>query len=218
MAIIDYLDGVDPINGSRRAITFTTSPAGPIAKRRTAPNNPHTNPRNNVRSLLYRTNIFYWALNDGQKNAWANLAAAEGITGPYGKPGHLAGYAMFSKLQLNNQLAGHALYANHPPHNPIIPPTWLTLTRIDNTTIRVTFNPSANWNLKQIYLRQALPGPGINRWDPTDGYVAQYSPLNPNSPYDFTTHFPHLAGWNGRYWLGCQRSCGCRSAEELWDI
>ncbi len=218
MAIIDYLDDVDPIQGSRRGVTFDVSQAGPIAKRKASPINPQSNPRNKVRSLLYATNAFYWALTAGQKTAWTNLADASGITGPWGMGGFQAGCAMFFKLQLNAQLAGDPLYANHPPHNPVIPPIWLTLTRINNTTIRTTFVPSANWNLKRIYLRQALPGPGVRRWGPSDGYIAQYSPLNPNSPFDFTTHFPHLAGWHGRYWTGTQRGCGCRSAEELWDI
>ena len=125
---------------------------------------------------------------------------------------------MFYKLQIPARQAGDPFYANHPPHNPTTPPTWLTLNRIDNDTIRVTFNPSAAWNTKRIYLRQGLPGPGFRRWSAADGYIAEYSELSPASPHDFTTHFPHLAGWHGRYWLGCQRSCGCRSAEELWDL
>ncbi len=105
---------------------------------------------------------------------------------------------------------------HHTPRLP--PPTWQTFTRIDTDTVRATFIPSANWNQKRIYLRQALPGPGVRRWCPADGYVVSYSPPNPNSPFDFTVKFQHLAGWHGRYWTGTQRLCGCRSAEELWDL
>lgn len=218
MAIIAYLDGVDAIQGSRRGLTFDVSQAGPIVKRRPSPINHQTDDRMQIRLILKQANQFFWDLTAGQKNAWKNLAAASGITGPGGDNSVQAGCAMFFKLQINNYIAGDGFYANHPPHNPVIPPIWLTQTRIDNNTIRVTFTASANWNLKHIYLRQGLPGPGVRRWAPTDGYIAQYSPLNPNTPFDFTTHFPHLAGWHGRYWLGCQRSCGCRSAETLFDL
>lgn len=218
MAVIVFLDDVDPITGSRRGVTFDVSQAGAIAKRRPSPVNHQTNDRMKVRSLLKFTNQYFWDLTAGQKTAWANLAAADGTTGPYEMTKWQAGCAMFFKLVLNAQLAGDPIYGNHPPHNPTLPPTWLTLTRIDKDTVRVTFNPSAAWNTKRIYLRQAIPGPGVRRWSFYDGYIAQYSPLNPNSPFDFTTHFQHLAGWHGRYWLGCQRSCGCRSAETLWDL
>lgn len=218
MATIVFLDGVDEIIGSRRGVTFDRSQAGNYVKKRPSPVNHQTNARMKLRTILKAANQYYWNLTAGQKTAWGNLAAARGITGPWGMTKSQAGCAMFFSLQINNYIAGDGFYANHPPHNPIIPPTWLTLTRIDKDTIRVTFNPSANWNLKHIYLRQALPGPGVRRWSAADGYIAEYSPLNPNSPTDFTTHFQHLAGWHGRYWLGCQRSCGCRSAEELWDL
>ncbi|MBA7684729.1 hypothetical protein ES703_93136 [subsurface metagenome] len=218
MATIVFADGVDPIKGHRRGIAFDISQAGHIAKRRPSPINHLTNPRMLVRSLLPFTNQYFWNMTNGQKTAWANLAAMAGVTGPFGQGGHQAGCAMFFKLVLNAQLAGDPIYANHPAHNPVTPPTWLTLTRIDKDTIRVTFTASAQWVTKRIYLRQAIPSPGHRNWKPTDGYIAQYSPLNPNSPTDFTTHFQHIAGWNGRYWLGTQRTCGCRSAETLWDL
>ena len=218
MAVIVFLEDVDPIKGHRRGICFDISQAGYIAKRRPSPINHQTTPRMYVRRLLKSTNQYFWDLTNGQRTAWANLAAVSGVTGPYGQAGHQAGCAMFFKLVLNAQLAGDPIYGNHPPHNPVIPPTWLTLTRIDKDTIRVTFTASANWNAKRIYLRQARPSPGHRNWKPLDGYIAEYSGLGPNSPYDFTTHFQHIAGWNGRYWLGCQRSCGCRSAETLDDL
>ena len=173
MATINYLDGIDPIQGSRRGLTFDVSQAGPTVKRRPSPINHQTDARMNLRLILKQANQFFWNLTAGQKTAWANLAHASGVTGPYGMRGVQAGCAMFFKLQINNYLAGDGFYANHPPHNPIIPPTWLTLTRINTTTIRVTFNPSAAWISKHIYLRQGLPGPGVRRWSPADGYIAE---------------------------------------------
>ena len=218
MATIVFLEGVTPIKGHRRGISFDLSQAGYLVKRRPSPINHQTTPRMHVRSFLPFINQYYWDLTAGQRTAWATFAAAAGVTGPYGQVGHQAGCAMFFKVILNALLAGDPIYAVHPPHAPVAPPTWLTLTIIDPTTIRVTFNPSAAWNTKRIYLRQGLPGPGNRNWKPADGYIAQYSGLNPISPFDFTPHFQHLPGWNGRYWLGCQKTCGCRSAEELWDL
>ena len=171
-----------------------------------------------VRRLLKLTNAFFWNMTAGQKTAWGLLAANSGITGPYGMTKWQAGCAMFFSIVLNAQLAGDPIYANHPAHNPVTPPTWLTINRIDNDTIRVTFNPAPQWIDKRIYLRQALPGPGVRRWSAADGYIAEYSELSPASPHDFTTHFQHVTGWNGRYWTGCQRSCGCRSAETMYDL
>lgn len=218
MATIVFLDAVDPITGSRRGVTFDVSQAGAIAKRRPSPVNHQTNLRMQIRLFLKQTNAYYWNLTAGQKTAWSNLAAAEGVPGPWGMTKWQAGCAMFFSIELNALIAGDGLYANHPPHNPVTPPTNRTLTRIDKDTIRATFTPSAQWVDKRIYLRQARPGPGVRRWSFYDGYIAQYSGLNPNSPFDFTTHFQHLAGWHGRYWLGTQRTCGCRSAEQLWDL
>lgn len=218
MATIVFLDGVDPIVGCRRGVHFDCSQAGPFASRRASPINRQTNPRMHLRRLLKLTNAYYWDMTAGQKTAWSNLAAVNGITGPYGMTKWQAGCAMFFSIVLNAQLAGDPIYANHPPHNPVTPPTWLTLNRIDKNTIRVTFIAAPQWVDKRIYLRQALPGPGVRRWSAADGYIADYSPLNPNSPTDFTTHFQHITGWHGRYWVGCQRSCGCRSAETLYDL
>ncbi len=218
MATIVFLDGVAPIKGHRHGICFDISQAGTIAKRRPSPINHQTTHRMYIRSLLPLTNQYYWDLTALQRTAWSDLAALEGVTGPWGQEGHQAGCAMFFKIVLNAQIAGDGIYANHVGHNPVLPPTWLTLTLIDKDTIRATFNASAEWNTKRIYLRQALPGPGQRNWKPTDGYITGYSGVNPNSPFDFTTHIQHLAGWNGRYWLGTQRTCGHRSAEELWDL
>ncbi len=218
MATIVFADGVDVIKGSRRGLTFDVSQAGNYVKKRPSPINSLTNNRMQLRWILKEANKFFWALTDGQKNAWTNLAAISGVTGPYEDNSVQAGCAMFFKLQVNNYIASDGFYANHPPHNVVTPPIWLTENRIDNNTIRVTFVASAQWVNKRIYLRQALPGPGVRRWSAADGYIAEYSELSPGTPHDFTTHFPHLAGWNGRYWLGCQRSCGCRSEETQIDI
>ncbi len=218
MAIISYLPDVDEINGSRRGLTFDVSQAGPIVKRRPSPVNHQTNLRMVIRLYLRQTNAFYWNLTAGQKTNWGILAAAEGVTGPYGMTKWQAGCAMFFKIALNALIAGDGLYANHPPHNPVTPPTWLTVNRIDKDTIRVTFIPSAQWLQKRIYLRQSKPGPGFRNWNQYDSYIAEYSELSPGSPHDFKTHFQHLTGWHGRYWLGTQRTCGHRSAETQYDL
>ncbi len=218
MATIVFLQDVDEFAGSRKGLTFDKSQAGPYVKKRPSPINNQTNPRMLLRRSLKAANAFFWALTAGQKNAWAILAAASGITGPFGMTGHQAGCAMFFALQINSNAAGDGFYANHPPHNPIIPPTNQTLTQIDQTTIRTTFTPAPQWPSIRIYLRQALPGPGVRRWSPVDGYIAEYSELSPASPHDFTPHFSHRSGWHGRYWLGTQRTCGCRSAETLFDL
>ncbi|MBA7484093.1 hypothetical protein ES707_19617 [subsurface metagenome] len=218
MANIVFFDDVDEITGSIKGLTFDKSQAGNYVKKRPIPVDHHTNPRMHLRALLKSTNEFFTNLTDQQKNTWAIWTANNVSLPPFGMDFRIAGCYGFFSIVLNAQLAGDPIYANHPPHNPTTPPTWLTLTRIDNNTIRVTFNPSAEWVHKRIYLRQALPGPGVRRWSAADGYIAEYSPLNPNSPHDFTTHFPHLAGWHGRYWTGTQRPCGCRSAETLWDL
>lgn len=218
MANIVFSEGIDEIKGSIQGVTFDISQAGNYAKKRPSPINHQTNDRMQLRRILATVNAFFWNMTAGQKTAWGVLAAAAGITGPHGMTKWQAGCAYFFKLELNAYLAGDPLYANHAPHAAVTPPTNITLARIDNNTIRTTFTASAQWVSKRIYLRQGLPGPGVRRWSPGDGYIAEYSGLNPNTPHDFTTHFPFLNGWHGRFWIGTQRSCGCRSAEALFDL
>ena len=218
MANIVFKDGVDEIIGSVMGVTFDKAQAGNYAKKRPSPINHLTNDRMRLRTILARTNAYYWSLTGGQKTSWGILAAANDVTGPFGMSKWQAGCAMFFKLELNAYLAGDGFYATPPPHNPGTPPTHLNLARTAQATLRATVTPSAQWVDKRIYLRQALPGPGVRRWGPGDGYIAEYSELSPASPHDFTTHFQHLTGWHGRYWIGCQRSCGCRSAETLFDL
>ncbi|MBA7695237.1 hypothetical protein ES703_103859 [subsurface metagenome] len=149
---------------------------------------------------------------------WANWAQANDIPGPWGMRKHQQGCAGFFTVVLNARIAGDPFYPNPPGNLPLPGVTFTNLARIDKDTIRATFNPSPAGPNNRIYLRQGRPGPGYRRWSVYDGYIAQISPLNPNSPFDFTTHFQHLAGWHGRYWTGTQentgrRSCLCRCVE-----
>ncbi len=124
MATIVFDDPAEEFRGSRRGLTFDCSQAGAYVKKRPSPINHQTNDRMHLRRILKAANQYYWNLTAGQKTAWSNLAAASGITGPWGQTKWQAGCAMFFKLQLNNYIAGDGFYANHPPHNPVIPPTW----------------------------------------------------------------------------------------------
>ena len=218
MAIIAYLNGVDPIQGSRRGVTFDVSQAGPIAKRRSSPINHQTNPRMKIRALLKATNQYYWNLSSGQRWDWGIWAAINGIKGPYGALYDQGGCAGFFTVQLNARIAGDPFYPTPPGNLPLPGVTFTNLIRIDKDTIRATFNPSPAGAAVRIFLRQTLPGPGYRRWGPADGYIAEISALNPASPYDFTTHFQHLAGWHTRYWTGTQEDTGRRSDEDLWDL
>ena len=218
MATIVYLPGVNPISGSRRATTFDVNQAGHIAKRRPSPVNNQTNLRMQVRSYLKATNAYYWNLPDGVKVAWRNWGLTNGIDGPYGRISFQLGCAAFFSCELNARLAGDPFY-NWPPGNiPMPGVTFTNLTRVDNNTIRATFIPSPSGLMNRIYLRQARPGPGVRRWSHYDGFIAEHSAANVTSPYDFTTHFQHLAGWHGRYWTGTQETTGRRSIEDLWDL
>lgn len=218
MANIVFLDGVDEIIGSRRGLTFDHSQAGNYVKKRPSPINHQTTARMKLRSILKEANAYYWNLNAGQRTAWATWAQANGIGGPWGMRKHQQGCAGFFTVQLNARIAGDTFYPNPPGNLPLPGPTFTALTRIDKDTIRATFNPSPAGAANRIYLRQGLPGPGHRNWKPIDGYIAQTSPLNPNSPFDFTTHFQHLTGWHGRYWTGTQENTGRRSDEDLWDL
>lgn len=218
MAIIEYLDGVDPIQGSRRGVTFDVSQAGPIAKRRASPINPSTTPRNEYRLLLKAANQFYWDLTFGQHILWRVFAANAGIFGPYGSTGPQRGCAAFFSCALNAFIADGEFPANPGPPPPIVGVTVSSLIRIDKDTVRATFFPSPAAAAHRLYIRQALPGPGNRRWGPADGYIAEYSAHAPNSPTDFTTKFPHLAGWNGRYWVGTQNHQGGRSTETEFNL
>ncbi|MBA7697570.1 hypothetical protein ES703_106237 [subsurface metagenome] len=171
-----------------------------------------------VRSLLKHTNKYFWALNHAQRVAWAGWAAANGITGPYFADGFQAACAGFFAVQLNARIAGDPYYIPPPGNIPMPGVTFTNLTRIDKDTIRATFNPTPAGVNNRIYLRQSLPGPGVRRWKRIDGYIAEISAKNPTSPHDFTTHFQHLAGWNGRYWTGTQEDTGRRSTEDLWKL
>lgn len=218
MANIVFLPGVPEIIGSILGITFDRSQAGNYAKKRPSPINHMTNPRSQLRTLLQSTNNYFWNLTSAQKTAWGTWAANNGITGPFGQTKWQAGCAGFFALELNARLAGDPFYITPPGNIPITGVTFTALTWIDSTTIRATFTPSPAGIVNRIYLRQSLPGPGVRRWSAVDGYIAQHSPLNPASPYDFTPHFYHLAGWHGRYWTGTQENTGRRSVETLWDL
>ena len=218
MATIVFLDGIDPITGSRRGTTFDVSQAGLIAKRRPSPVNHQTNLRMKIRTLLKATNQYFWNLTPQQKRAWRTWAWTNDIDGPWHFYGNQKGCAAFFTVELNARIAGDPFYPDPPGNLPLPGVTFTNLTRIDKDTIRATFNPSPASAANRIYLRQTLPGPGYRRWSKYDGYIAQISPLNPASPYDFTTHFQHLTGWNCRYWTGTQEDTGRRSDEDLWDL
>lgn len=218
MAIISYLDGVDTTRNSRKGTTYDTSQAGPIVKRRPSPTNPSRNTRNLYKTYLQTANSYFWKLTWSQKLWWAVEAGINGIEGPFHMAGDHAANAAFIFLQVNVLAAGDSLYANAPGGMSIYTPSWGTVSRIDDNTIQVAFTPLASWGDYRIYLRQALPGPGYRRWARIDSFMCSYSERSPSSPHDFTTHFPHLTGWNCRYWLGCQHYTGYRSAETLIDL
>lgn len=218
MATIVFLDGVDEIIGSRQGLTFDKSQAGNYVKKKPSPINHQTTDRMKLRTLLKATNEYFWNLTNNQQLAWGTWAIANGITGPYGQKKNQAGCAGFFAVQLNARLAGDPFYPNPPGNLPLHGVDFTSLLRINKDTIRATFNPSPAGAANRIYLRQGLPGPGYRRWSRADGYIAERSALNPTSPYDFQTHFQHLAGWNCRYWTGTQEDTGRRSTELLWDL
>jgi len=218
MAVIVFLDGIDPITGSRKGVTFDVSQAGAIAKRKPSPVNHQTTHRMKIRALLKETNAYFWNLPFAIQVNWGFWADGNGIHGPYGAWMQQGGCAGFFAVELNARIAGDPFYPNPPGNLPLPGVTFTNLARIDKDTIRATFNPSPAGAANRIYLRQGRPGPGVRRWSIYDGYIAQTSPLNPNSPYDFTTHFQHLTGWHGRYWTGTQENTGRRSDEDLWDL
>lgn len=218
MATIVFADGVDVIKGSRSGLTFDISQAGNYVKKRPFPINRLTNPRMLLRRNLKAANDFFWALTAAQKNLWRAFAAASGITGPYGMTGILQANAGFFACAIVANDAGDGFPTVPGPPNPIGGVTFTALTWIDKDTVRATFNPSPAGANNHIYLRQALPGPGVRRWSAADGYIAQYSALNPNSTFDFTIKFQHLSGWHGRYWLGTQNTSGGRAVETLFDL
>ena len=218
MATIVFDDPAEEFAGSRRGLTFDKSQAGPYVKKRPSPVDHHTNPRMLLRRNLKAANQFFWNLNAGQKNLWEIFAAASGITGPYGQTKLQQACAGFFACAITANDAGDGFPIVPGPPNPIGGVTFTNLTVIDKDTIRATFNPSPAGAAKRVYLRQALPGPGVRRWSPADGYIAQYSGLNPNSTFDFTTKFQHLIGWHGRYWCGTQNTFGGRAVETLFDL
>lgn len=171
-----------------------------------------------LRRNLYNANNFFWALNAGQKILWQTFAAASGITGPYGSTGVQQACAGFFACALNAFTAGDGFPVAPGVPTPIISVPFTGLTRIDKDTVRATFFPAPIGAQRRIYLRQALPGPGVRRWSAADGYIAEYSATNANSPFDFTTKFQHLTGWHGRYWLGTQNLFGGRSVETEFDL
>ncbi len=218
MATIVFLDGVDPITGSRRGITFDVSQAGAIAKRKPSPVNHQTTHRMKIRTLLKATNEYFWNLTFLQRKLWGGWGHDNGIEGPYGAHGEQGGCAAFFAVQLNAAIAGDPFYPNTPGPLPLPGVTFTNLVRIDKDTIRATFNPSPAGLVNRIYLRQGKPGPGYHRWSVYDGYIAELSAFNVVSPYDFQVHFQHLNGWHGRYWTGTQEDTGRRSTEDLWDL
>ena len=218
MATIVFLDDVAPIKGHRRGLAFDISQAGYIVKRRPSPINHQTDLRMIYRRLLKDGNQFYWDLNIGQRNLWSTFAALSGITGPYGQGGHQAGCAAFFACALNSHFAGDGFPVAPGPPLPVVGVTFTNLIRIDKDTVRATFNPSPAGANNRLYLRQGLPGPGFRNWKHFDGYISEYTAVNPNSTIDFTTKFQHLNGWNSRYWCGTQNAFGGRAVETEFDI
>ena len=218
MAVIVYNEEVDPIQGTRQGLTFDVSQAGHIVKRKATPINPQSNVRNEYRSILYRANKFYWELTIGQRNLWTIFAANSGITGPWGQTKHQQGCAGFFACAVNAFFAGDGFPVAPGPPLPIVGVTFTNLIRSDKDTVRAPFNPSPAGAINRIYVRQSLPGPGVKRWGPADGYISEYSAVNPNSTFDFTTKFQHLDTWNGRYWLGTQSTFGGRATETLFEL
>lgn len=218
MATIVFTDPADEFAGSIQGLTFDKSQAGAYVKKRPSPINRQTTKRMQLRALLKRTNQFYWDLTSGQRTAWANWAQTNSIAGPLGMRKHQQGCAGFFTVELNARIAGDPFYITPPGNFPLAGVTFTSLVRIDKDTIRATFTPSPAGANKRIYLRQALPGPGVRRWSAIDGYIAGYSGLDPNSTFDFTTQFQHLTGWHGRYWAGTQDIFGLRSPETLFDL
>ncbi len=218
MAIIAFLDGVDPITGSRRGVTFDVSQAGPIAKRRPSPINSLTNLRMEYRLILKQANQFFWDLNAGQKILWDTFANLAGIAGPWGMTKNQRACAAFFSCAVNAYYAGDGFPVAPGPVPPIVAPAVSALARIDKDTVRATFFPTPAGAQLRIYLRQAFPGPGVRRWSKYDGYISEYSAANPNSTFDFNTKFQHLAGWHGRYWVGFQNLQGGRATEVEFDL
>jgi len=218
MANIVFLPGIEEFVGSKYGVTFDKSQAGNYAKKRPSPINHQTNDRMEVRSFLKAANQYFWNLTAAQRTAWGTWAANNSITGPFGMSKHQAGCAGFFAVQLNARLAGDPFYVVPPGNLPLVGVTFTALTWIDKDTIRATFNPTPAGANNRIYLRQAVPGPGNRRWSRADSYVTERSAVNPVSPYDFTTHFQHLTGWNCRYWTGTQETTGRRSTETLFDL
>lgn len=218
MAIIDYDYTVDPIHGSRQGNTFTTSQGGATVKRRPSPINPGYTHRSSIRSIMSAAGKRYWAFPNWLKLHWTVWGENNGMTKPFPKGIYQLGNAAYLTVNVNAKIAGDSFYDGPPGNIPIPGVTFTNLVRIDTSTVRATFNPSpAGWG-HRIYLRQAIPGPGVRRWDPANGYIAEYSARNPNSTHDFTTHFPHPAGWHSRYWLGTQDTKGRRALETLFDL
>lgn len=218
MATLVYDDPADEINGSRKGLTFSKTQAGTSVKRKPTPINPQPTDRMQNRLIVREAYEFFKNLNMGQKNLWEIFAAASGITGPRGATGPQAAYAAFISCAINNRAATHPYPTVPGPPTPIIGVNFTALVRIDQTTVRATFNPSPIGGTKHIYLRQALPGPGVRRWDHPNGYIAEYSAHNVNSPFDFTLKFDHLIGWHGRYWCSTQNEFGGRAIETQFDI
>lgn len=218
MAVIVYDPSVDPILDSRQGVTFSLSQAGATARRRSSPINHQTDDRQTNRVILSTVGKFFWAMDNVQKGAWMGWANDNGMVKPFPLGPYQLANAAFLSLQVNSFTAGDALYIPPPGDIPITGVTFSALARIDQDTIRATFAPSPAGADLRIYLRQGIPGPGFKNLDQVDGYIAQYSQLNPNSTFDFTTKFQHLAGWNCRYWVGTQDDTGRRAVEQIFDL
>lgn len=218
MATIVFDEEIDPITGSIHGLTFATSQAGSYVKRRPSPIQHHTNELMKLRSILSAAGKFFAPLTNPQKRAWAIWASENGIPLPFPGGWLQQGFAGFCTVEVNANLAGDSFYITPPDELPNDGVVFSDLVLIDKDTVRATFLPAQADADDRIYLRQAVPGPGFRQWDPANGYIAQYSELEPNSTFDFTTKFSHLTGWHGRYWLGTQDEKGRRSIETLFDI
>lgn len=211
MATIDFLDGIDPITGSRRGVTFDVSQAGPTAKKRPAPVNTQTNRRLELRSIMHATNQYYWNLTPAQKAAWSAWGAANGITGPYGCAGVQRGCAAYFKLLIRARMAGDPFYNNPPNGIPVAGVTITNLIRIDENTIRTTFNPSPAGANNRVGMMQTIPraaaAGSFCEFPWCDGFTG----LNGTSPHDFTPYFTHRAGLQVIYRIGTQDVWGRRS-------
>ncbi len=218
MATIVFDDPDDEFTGKLRGLTFSKSQAGFSIRSKQTPINPQPTDRMKNRLIVREMYQFYANLDFGQKTLWAVFATQSGIPGPVGIGGPQAAFPAFVSCAVNARHAEDVYPPVPGPPTPIMGPSFTSLVLVDENTVRAAFTPSPIGTQKHVYLRQALPGPGVRRWDPANGYIAEYSAHNANTPTDFALKFAHKTGYHGRYWLAIQNDFGGRSIETQFDI